>query len=145
MKYLLDNDADISISDQKGNTALHLASISGQHEIVQLLLSAAQNRNITYSTQTVEEYDINQLDSLGKTPLGWAQSRLDRLRKTPGKNIQEVQTSLIHIIESLISYLRATGKGVDASQIDELKDKVFNMKTESDLDEIESLLGNLSL
>ena len=93
IKVLLDNGADINVKNNEGKTVLHLASSSGRHEVVKVLLDnkgadidAKDNQGRTalmvasvwndfeIVTSLVDKgAEINAKDKDGKTALMWAE------------------------------------------------------------------------
>ncbi|VDH99713.1 Hypothetical predicted protein, partial [Mytilus galloprovincialis] len=66
-KYLIQNGADIFVCDANGYSPLHLASVYGSKEIVELLLDTYKDRG--------KEIEIEKNDNLGQTPIILASSK----------------------------------------------------------------------
>lgn len=130
VRYLLSEGADPNIKDFLGNTPLHLATICSNGAIVALLL------NHGATSQSGE-------DGSCRTPLWWAQSRLQRLRENPHRffSLEMVRKELSDIIDLLSGHLQYR----KPEQLSVLRHKVQNMTSLEDVDEIGTLLEKLNL
>jgi len=132
VKYLVSHGADCNRLDASSNTPLHLAVISGNRAIVSILLPLQTELGV---------------DSAGKTPLQWAQSRLHRLRTNPESvnSLSGLQSELLAIIDSLADHIRSKGSAAGVEKLEALKGKVKDLYTREEMEEIQHLLQTLTL
>uniref|UniRef100_A0A4X2LLN8 Ankyrin repeat domain-containing protein 54 n=1 Tax=Vombatus ursinus TaxID=29139 RepID=A0A4X2LLN8_VOMUR len=151
--------------DEKGRTALHLASSNGNDQIVQLLLShgadpelkdelgntplhlaACTNHIPVITTLLRRGARVDSLDQNSKTPLHIARSKLTSLQEGQPQCLEALRLEVKHIILMLKEYLERVGQPEQRSQLDELGERLQTTTTKEQLDEVtEHLVSFTSL
>jgi len=131
VKYLLSRGANPNISDERGNYPLHLAATGNHGDIVALLLNAGTN--------------VNAKDGFGKTAIFWAKEHLKYLRtlRNQHTSMEVIYQRLEFIINIILQHMEAQGKNI--TQMEVIKNKLTNIKAESDIDDLQIMLESLCI
>jgi len=131
VKFLLSRGANPNISDERGNFALHLAATGNHGDIVALLLNAGTN--------------VNAKDGFGKTAIFWAKEHIKYLRTLRSQNtsMQVIYESLEFIVKLISQHMEEQGQNI--TQMEVIKNKLVNIKAESDIDDLQTMLESLCI
>jgi hypothetical protein len=81
-------------------------------------------------------------DSVGKTPLEWAQSRLERFKASSSVGIQKELENIVNIFYQYMIETKRPPEDIYKMEI--IKEKLNNAHSIQDVDEIEAMLKSLS-
>ncbi|XP_068919820.1 ankyrin repeat domain-containing protein 54-like [Petaurus breviceps papuanus] len=163
VRQLLEEGADPAATDDKGRSALHLASSNGNDQIVQLLLShgadpdqkdglgntplhlaACTNHVAVITTLLRRGARVDALDGAGKSPLHIAKTKLSTLQEGQPQCLEALRLEVKQIILMLKEYLERVGQHEQCARLDDLCKRVQVTSTKEQMDEVTELLVNFT-